>query len=65
MLATLTYLNAVTVVRDLEEFEASILDQNFDRGRASVNGILQELLECIHWSNNDLTGGNFVDDIFC
>lgn len=58
------HLNSAAIVGDLEELQASILGHHVQGSGARIDGILNELLESVNGSHNDLTGGNFVDDIW-
>lgn len=53
----------MAVVGDLEEFEAAILDEDFNGSRASVDGILDQLFQCMHGSHDDLSCSDLVHDI--
>ena len=53
----------MAIIGDLEQFQTTVLDYYFQRSRTSVNGIFNQFFECMHWSDNDLSCGNLVDDI--
>lgn len=55
------YLDTATVVSDLKEFEASLLGQDLQRSGPRINGVFYQFLECMNWSDNNLSGGDFVD----
>ena len=58
-----TYINAATIVSDLQELQAPILDQNLNRGRPSIHSIFDQLLESVHRCYNDLSCRDLIDDI--
>ena len=53
----------MAIIGNLEQLQPTVLDYYFQRSRASVNSIFNEFLERMHWSDNDLSCGNLVDDI--
>ena len=53
----------MAVVCNLKQLQAAVLHQNFDGRRTGVDGVFDELLQRMHRSDDDLTCGNFVDDI--
>lgn len=55
----------MAVVCDLEQLEATFFDQHFYGRRSSIDRVLEEFFQCIHRGNDDLAGGDLVDDIFC
>lgn len=57
------YVNAASVVGNLEQLEAALLDQNFEGSRACVDCIFDQLLESVYRGHNDLAGSNLVDHI--
>lgn len=59
-----THVDPMPIVRNLKKLQTAIFDSNFHRSRSSIHGILDELLESVHWSDDDLAGSNLVDDIF-
>jgi len=54
--------DSVAVVGDLNELEAAILDEEIDGGGAGVEAVLEELLDGVDRTLNDLAGGDSVDD---
>lgn len=54
----------MTIVSDLEQLETTVLDQDFDSSGASVNRVLEQLLESVHRRHDDFSSSNLVDDIF-
>lgn len=58
-----TYLDAAAIVGDLEEFEAAVLDQDFECSGASIDRVLNQFLQSIDRGNNDLSCGDLVDNV--
>ena len=58
-----TYVDTATVVSDLQQLEPAIFNLNLQRRRAGVDGILDQLLECVDRSYDDLAGGDLVDHV--
>lgn len=58
-----TYVYSTAIVSDLEQFQTTIFCQNLESGGASINSVLDELLECVNRCDNDLAGGDLVDNI--
>lgn len=54
----------MTIVSDLQKFQPAFFDENFERGGASINSIFYELFQGVHWCNNNLSGSDFVDNIW-
>lgn len=59
----MTHVYAMAVVGNLEELEAAILDEDFNGSRTSVDGILDQLFQCMHGSHDDLSRSDLIDDI--
>lgn len=58
-----TNIDAVPIVRDLEQFQASILDENLQRSRAGVDGVFDQFFERMHRRNYDFSSGNLVHNV--
>lgn len=58
-----TYINAMAIVCDLEEFQSSFLDKNFEDRRTSIHGVLYKLFQSMDRRDNDLACSNLVDYI--
>jgi hypothetical protein len=56
------HLNTAPIVGDLQQLEAAVLGDNLEGCGACVYGVLDELLQSMHWCNNNLASRNFVDD---
>jgi hypothetical protein len=54
----------VAIVSNLQELQTTFFDKNFEVGRSSIDGILDEFLQGMDGSNNDLSCGDLVDDIW-
>lgn len=59
----MSYLNTASIVGDLQEFEATLLDQYLESGGTCVNGVLDQFFQRIDRGNNDLSSGDFIDYI--
>lgn len=55
----------MAIVGDLKQLQTTLLDKHFDGRGARVDGILKQLFQSVHGSNNDLASSDLVDDIFC
>lgn len=53
----------MAIISDLKEFEATILHEDLNRCRSSVDRVLNQLFQRMHRSDDDLAGGDFVDNI--
>lgn len=53
----------MAIVRNLKQFKAAVLDKDLQGGRACVDSVLRELLERMNRGDDDLAGGDLVDDI--
>lgn len=53
----------MSVVRDLKQLQPSILDDDLERSRASINSIFYQFLQCMNRGDYDLARSNFVDNI--
>ena len=60
---TATDVDTMSVVRDLKQLQPSILDDDLERSRASINSILYQFLQCMNRGDYDLACSNFVDNI--
>jgi hypothetical protein len=58
-----SYIYAMAIVRDLQQLETSVLDQDFDGRRTSVDGVFDQLLQRMHGSNDYLSRGDLIDHI--
>lgn len=58
------HIYSMTIVSDLQKLQPAFFNKNFEGGRASINSILDELLQSMDRSNNDLSGRDFVDNIW-
>lgn len=58
-----TYVDTAAVISNLQELQASLLDEHFHRGRSSVDSILDQFLERLDRGHNDFAGCNLVYDI--
>ena len=58
------HLNSAAIVGDLEKLQAAILGHHIQGSSARIDGVLNELLESMDRSHNDLTGSDFIDDIW-
>lgn len=54
----------MTIVSDLQKLQTAFFDENFERGGASINSVFYELFQGMHWCNNNLSGSDFVDNIW-
>lgn len=61
--STATDIDAMSVVGDLKQFEPSILDDNLERSRASIDSVFDQLLQCMNRGNYNFAGSNLVDNI--
>jgi len=57
------HVNATTVVGDLQQLQASILDENLQGRGSCVDSILHQLLQRIHRGHDNFPCSNFVDNI--
>lgn len=57
------YVNAASVVGDLEQLEAALLDQNLERGRTCVDCIFNQLLESMDRRHDDFACCDLIDHI--
>lgn len=57
------FVDSMAIVSNLKKFEATLLDQDVERGRASIDSILDELLQGMDRSDNNFTSSDLVDDI--
>ena len=48
------FIDPVTVVRNLYRLEPAVLERELDRGRARVERVLDELLDCVGRAVDDL-----------
>lgn len=53
----------MTIISDLKKLKAPILDQDFELGRPSINGVLDQFFESMHRSNDDLSCSDLIDYI--
>ena len=53
----------MAVVRDLKQFQPSILDDNLERSRASVHCVFDQFLQRMDWSYYDFASCYFVDNV--
>ena len=60
---TETDIDAMAVVSDLKQLQAAILDDNLERGGASIDGIFNQFLQGIDRGDYDFTGSDFVNNI--
>lgn len=60
----MSYIYAMSIVCDLEQFQTTFFDEDFKGSGSSINSVLNQLLEGMHWSHNDLPSCNFVDYIW-
>lgn len=58
-----TNIDAVTVVGDLKQLQASILDNNLKGGRTRIHCIFDQLLQRMSRGDYDFAGSNFVNNI--
>lgn len=58
-----TYVDAVTVICDLEQLEASVFDQDLDRSGPCIYRVFNQLLQSMHRGDNNLPCRNFIDYI--
>lgn len=59
----MSYLNTASIIGDLQEFEATFLDQYLESSGTCVNRVLDQFFQGIDGGNNDLSGGDFIDYI--
>lgn len=55
-------LDSGPIVGDLQQLQAAVLDHDFQRSRSRVHGIFDELLQSMHWRDDDLSCRNLVHD---
>lgn len=53
----------MSVVGDLKQLQPSILDDDLERSRASINSILYQFLQCMDRGDYDFACSNFVNNI--
>lgn len=53
----------MAIIRDLKKFETAVFHEDLNRCRSSINRVLDELFQRMHRSDDDLAGGDFVDNI--
>lgn len=58
-----THLDAAAVVRNLQKFQTTLLNDHLDGRRARIHGVFHEFLQGVDRRNNDFTRRNLVDDI--
>jgi hypothetical protein len=58
-----TYIDTMTIVRNLKQLQTSLFDHYFKGCRAGINGIFNEFFESMHRRNNYLASSDLVDDI--
>lgn len=59
----MTYIDPASIVRDLQQFQPTFLGDNLERCGARVDRIFDELLQGVHWGDNDLPGCDLVDNV--
>jgi hypothetical protein len=53
----------MAIVGNLEQLQAPIFNHYLNGGRASINSVLNELLEGMYWGNDDFASGDLVDNV--
>lgn len=59
-----THIDTMPVIRDLKQLETAVLDQDFQRCRTGINGILNQLFQGMHGGHDDLPSRDFVHHIW-
>jgi hypothetical protein len=54
---------SAAIVRDLKQLETTVFDDDVELSSPGIDGILQQLLQCMNRGDDDFSGGDFVDDI--
>lgn len=60
--ATATDIDAVAVVGDLKQLQSSVLNDNLERSRASIDCIFNHFLQSMNGGDYDFAGSNFIDN---
>ena len=58
-----TDIDTVAIVGDLKQLQAPILDNNFERSRASIHCVFDQFLQCMDWGDYDFASSNLIDNI--
>ena len=56
-------MDPMAIISNLKQLQTAVLYCDFQRGCAGINGILDQLLERMHRSDDDLACGDLVDNI--
>ena len=54
----------MSIVRDFEQLQTALFDDNLQRSGAGINSILDEFLKGMDRSDNDFSGSDLVHNIF-
>lgn len=58
------YVNAMSVVSNLKQFESTVFDKDLKRCCSSIYRILYKFFQGVYGGNNDLASCNFVDNVW-
>ena len=59
----MTYIDASAIIGYLQKLQAPLFDQDLNGGRASIDGVLDQLLQSMNRGYNNLACCDLVDDI--
>jgi hypothetical protein len=58
-----SHVYSAAIVGDLKKLETAVFDDNVELRGTGINGILQQLLQCVDRGDDYFTSGYLVDDI--